>query len=217
MFWLVFIFGSSVTGSPKQTQQPLSAPQYWFVHHFTVQPHCENSNDVFLPPLRLHPNKGAYRWIHTPPQPATDAQMELRKNPALRLIIAPQRAPSKRVFLSARRWIGMKCGLSSKYNIRLGGCELGDSVWCKNLMKATNLYEWLRRIMLVRRRKKLNKIKMLHFLSFVKNRKIKKRWIYASSGSGSREMINLDLCSTVPNKSVTLREPGTGRSYSACT
>lgn len=42
--------------------------------------------------------------------------------------------------------------------------ERGETVWCKNLMKATNLCEWLRGITLVRREK--NELKMLTFSFF---------------------------------------------------
>lgn len=162
MFWPVSIFVSSIIVSYKQAQSPFSVAEHCFSHHLGGSAHSSEHAakqqkacvyQASLWALGLFPNT-------VPPHIArihkfsagTCKKKNTQESPYCgwsSLHIQPQ-CLSATVFFWDCCCVGMKCGLSSKYNIRKGG----GTVWCKNLMKAANLCEWLRGIMLVRRRKK---------------------------------------------------------------
>lgn len=233
--WPLFMFVSSITLSRKQAWSLVSVAKYYFCHHLRESAHSFQTHSatwkacVYQAELALHfrsalgpePGGGPHRPIHMSPAPSRTSQYELYvfqilKKSVLQLIISLH--PESWSF-AATGFFFLFVFFPPQLVVALGWTaaylpntilERGKTVWCKNLMKATNLCEWLRGITLVRREK--NELKMLTFFGGGVGR------LALNLCKQSKKFMSDDQSWPLfDHPSPYLIEPDKGHSYGSCT
>lgn len=162
MFWPVFIFVSSIIVSYKQAQSPFSVAEHCFSHHLGGSAHSSEHAakqqkacvyQASLWALGPFPNTVPPHIARIHKFSAGTCKKKILKKVRTAVDHHSTSSRSASVPLYFSR-IVVALGWSAAYLPNTILERGGGTVWCKNLMKAANLCEWLRGIMLVRRRKK---------------------------------------------------------------